>query len=56
MTKVYSNYRHLDYICEEEDIDKMADLCDVIFLALPHGVASKKINESILNRTKIIVS
>lgn len=52
--EVYSNYRHLSYICEEENIEKMADLCDVIFLALPHGVASKKINESILKKTKII--
>lgn len=52
--EVYSNYRHLDYICEEEDIEKMADLCDVIFLALPHGVASKKINDDILNKVKII--
>lgn len=52
--EVYSNYTHKNYICEEEDIEKMADICDVIFLALPHGVASKKINNNILNKTKII--
>ena len=32
----------------------MAEKCDVIFLALPHGVASKKINADILSKTKII--
>ncbi len=52
--EVYSNYSHKNYICEEEDIEKMADICDVIFLALPHGVASKKINNNILNKTKVI--
>ena len=52
--EVYSNYSHLDYECEEEHIEEMAEKCDVIFLALPHGVASKKINADILSKTKII--
>ena len=52
--EVYSNYSHLDYVCEEEHIEEMAEKCDVIFLALPHGVASKKINAYILSKTKII--
>lgn len=52
--EVYSNYSHLDYVCEEENIEEMAEKCDVIFLALPHGVASKKINADILKKTKII--
>lgn len=52
--EVYSNYSHLDYVCEEEHIEEMAEKCDVIFLALPHGVASKKINADILSKTKII--
>ena len=47
-------YSHLDYVCEEEHIEEMAEKCDVIFLALPHGVASKKINADILSKTKII--
>jgi N-acetyl-gamma-glutamyl-phosphate reductase len=51
---VYSNYSHLDYVCEEEDIDKMSDICDVIFMALPHGIASAKVNDTILNKCKII--
>ena len=59
--EVYSNYSHLDYVCEElgirptdAQIEEMAEKCDVIFLALPHGVASKKINADILSKTKII--
>lgn len=51
---VYLNYSHLDYVCQEEDIEKMADLCDVIFIALPHGIASSKVNEKILEKCKII--
>lgn len=52
---VYENYRHRkDLKCDEENIAEMAEKCDVIFLALPHGVASKKINNDILNKTKII--
>lgn len=51
---IFENFRHTDYMCEEENIEKMADECDVIFLALPHGVASKKVNGDILKRTKVI--
>lgn len=51
---IYENFRHIDNICEEENIEEMSERCDVIFLALPHGVASKKITEKILNNAKII--
>ena len=51
---VYENFRHTEKICEEENIEEMAKICDVIFLALPHGVASKKVTEKILENTKII--
>ncbi len=52
---VYSNYLDIqNLICEEEDIEKMAEECDVIFLALPHGVTSSKVTNSILNKAKVI--
>lgn len=51
---VYENFRHINKICDTEDIEKMSEKCDVIFLALPHGVASKKVTEKILEKTKII--
>lgn len=53
--EVYENYRDINnMICQESDLEKMADECDVIFIALPHGVAAKQVNESILSKTKII--
>ena len=52
---VYENYREINsLVCEEEDIEKMAEQCDVVFLALPHGVAAKKITKEILKKTVII--
>ena len=51
---LYGNYSHLNYVCDEEDMEELSKLCDVIFLALPHGLASKKINKDILEKTKII--
>lgn len=54
-SEVYESYRHIpSYICEEEDMEKMAEICDVIFMALPHGVASKKVTDEILSKCKII--
>ena len=52
--EVFENYRHEAFICEEENLAEMAEACDVIFLALPHGVASKKVTPEILAKTKIV--
>ncbi len=53
--EVYENFRHIDnLVCAAENIEEMAEQCDVIFLALPHGIASKKVTENILDKTKII--
>lgn len=53
--EVYESYREInEMVCEDLDIEKMAEECDVIFMALPHGVASKVITEDILNKTKVI--
>lgn len=53
--EVYENYREINtMVCEEENIEKMAEECDVVFLALPHGVAAKKVNANILEHTKVI--
>lgn len=52
---VYENYRQInELVCEEMDIEKLAEECDVVFIALPHGVAAKVITENILKKTKII--
>lgn len=54
-SSIYHNYRDiLNVYCTEERIEEIADIADVIFLALPHGIASKKINSDILKKVKII--
>ncbi len=52
---IYQNFRNrFNNICEDENIEKLAEDSDVIFIALPHGIASSKINKNILDKTKII--
>lgn len=43
-----------DESCVENDLNTLARQCDVIFLALPHGIASKQVNEAILDQCVII--
>lgn len=43
-----------DLILEEEDLQESSKRCSVLFLALPHGMASKKVTEEILDRCIII--
>ncbi|MDY0288708.1 MAG: N-acetyl-gamma-glutamyl-phosphate reductase [Sphaerochaeta sp.] len=43
-----------DLVLEEEDLHKAGELCSVLFLALPHGLASERINSDILKRCVII--
>ena len=52
--EVYQNFRHIDSICNDASLDTMSQECDVVFLALPHGIASTQMNENILSQTKII--
>ena len=55
-TDIYPQLKHVlsDIQCIEDDIDKIASEVDVIFLALPHGVSSSKVDKNVLNKTKII--
>lgn len=55
LDSIYENYRDVFTMkCEEQDIEKIAENVDVLFIALPHGIASGEITESILNKTKVI--
>lgn len=55
LSDIYRNYEGLtDLVCEAANIQEMAEKSDVVFLALPHGLASKLITEEILKQTKII--
>lgn len=52
---VYQNFNKLtDLTCSEDDTEKIAEECDVMFIALPHGIASKKITKNILEKCKVI--
>ncbi|MGL4607221.1 MAG: N-acetyl-gamma-glutamyl-phosphate reductase [Eubacteriaceae bacterium] len=54
-SEIYRNFDQLtEAICEVGEINVLAEKSDVIFLALPHGIASKMINKEILEKTKII--
>ncbi|HHT80286.1 MAG TPA: N-acetyl-gamma-glutamyl-phosphate reductase [Spirochaetales bacterium] len=43
-----------DLVLEEEDIEGASRRCSVLFLALPHGMASKLVTKEILERCVII--
>ena len=45
---------HCDLILQEEKIEEASELCDVLFLALPHTLASKKVTQAIIEKTVVI--
>ena len=50
ISDVYPNFRHvLEMECENLDVNKVADMCDVVFTALPHG-ASKQVIPQLYER------
>lgn len=53
--EVYEGYREINELtCEDTDLEKIANSCDVVFMALPHGVAAKTVTDDILSKTKVI--
>lgn len=54
ITDVFPNLKGtISMFCSENDIEKAAE-CDVVFLALPHGIASTTVTKEILNKTRVI--
>ncbi|MDR0618140.1 MAG: N-acetyl-gamma-glutamyl-phosphate reductase [Endomicrobium sp.] len=51
---IYSNFANLNLIVESLDIDKISKNCDLVFLALPHGVAFQLVPEFINKGVKVI--
>ncbi len=47
-------YRHVDMICRELDLEELAEKCDVIFTALPHG-HSMPVAAEVVRRGKRLV-
>lgn len=53
--KVYGNFVKIySEACIDEEMNKLAEKVDVLFIALPHGIASNKITEELLTKTKVI--
>lgn len=54
-SKIYPNFRNITNLeLVEPNVKELAQDSDIIFLALPHGIASKEINSDILKNTKVI--
>ena len=52
---IYQNFNKIINIkCEEDNLDRISKEVDVIFLALPHGIASSKVNYDVLKNSKVI--
>jgi N-acetyl-gamma-glutamyl-phosphate reductase len=52
--EIFGNFRRESVVCSAFDIDRLADLCDVIFIAAPHGAAAKMMTPDILSAVRII--
>ncbi|MCL2323582.1 MAG: N-acetyl-gamma-glutamyl-phosphate reductase [Oscillospiraceae bacterium] len=55
-SNIYQNFAGSfnDQICSGADLETMSKECDVVFLALPNGIALTEVNEGILSKAKII--
>ncbi len=52
---IYPGFQNFtDLVCEEADLEQLADQVDLIFLALPHGHAAAKVTTDILSKCKVI--
>ena len=52
--QVFENFQHQSERICEEDLEAMAVCCDVILMALPHGLSGGKVNEALLSKTKVV--
>ncbi len=52
---IYRNTAHcVDEQCKDDDMEKLAELADVIFTATPQGFCASKVTEEILSKTRVI--
>jgi len=52
---IYANFRRIvNQDCIEENLPELAEKVDVVFIALPHGIACKKITKDLLSKVKVI--
>ncbi|NCC65512.1 MAG: N-acetyl-gamma-glutamyl-phosphate reductase, partial [Spirochaetia bacterium] len=54
-SEIYPSMRGAcDLVLEEENLEQASTCCTVLFLALPHGMASKMVTKEILERCIVI--
>lgn len=54
-SKVFPSHLKMeDRICDATELERLSKTNDVIFLALPHGIASKTVTQEVLANTRII--
>ncbi len=52
---IYQNmFQIVDDVCMEENMEKLAEIADVIFTATPQGLCASLVNKELLSRTKVI--
>ena len=52
---VYPNFSKIhDAPCQESDIAELAKECDVLYLSLPHGIASRQVTPEVLSQCVVI--
>ncbi len=55
ISEIYPNFKGvLDMCCEDLDVQKVIDTCDVVFTALPHGASKEVIPELCKGDIKVI--
>jgi len=53
--EIYGNYQNIiEDNCVDNDLQKIAEDSDLIFFALPHGLASQQVNADLLKKVKVI--
>jgi N-acetyl-gamma-glutamyl-phosphate reductase len=53
--EVYPNFRKIyELPCHESDIAQFAEHCDVVFVSLPHGIASHQVTPEVLEKCVVI--
>jgi N-acetyl-gamma-glutamyl-phosphate reductase len=54
-SSVYPNFSKIfDFSCHDADISAFAAKCDVLFVSLPHGIASQHVTEAVLDQCVVI--
>lgn len=54
-SSIYHNFKGIvSDKCVEENLEELADSVDVLFIALPHGIASGKVTSGLLEKVKVI--